>query len=341
MKRFQYNLACRFVKDFNFPVSIITDVDIFYYELGLYNDDFGTLDKWESLWNMLDRKYPYKTDETRAQLFLDEYAAVRDKIITTLEKSDKYIEFNNSKELLDKYRIDNKIPATSTKSAYNQLHIGKRFVSVDMKNANFQALKYAGVIDDMSYRDFIAQFASGEVADYISESKYTRQVIFGKLNPKRQIAVEKYLMSKILNDYFLKDYAIADDFKLVYFGSDEFVFEETKWTPDVVTQQIIDNVKRDLNIDIRVEPYELTGYEFFVRHSDETKHKLGEFYRRSCDKPGKMKCVPLPYHKIIYKLMTGGEVIDYDEILMYEKCTVCLIDEIEIEKVKNGTVEDI
>lgn len=334
MKHYHFNLACRFVKDFNLPVSIVQLENIFYYELNLYNEEYQSLDKWEKLWELLYEKYPYKTDEQRAEQFLADYAVIRDNIITSIEDSVLYKNFNESREICDVYKIPYNIPATSTKSAYNQLHIGKRFVSVDMKNANFQALKYAGVLDKVPYDKFIGNYCDGPLHKYISESKYTRQVIFGKLNPKRQIMVEKYLMSSILKEYFMDIYSSEDLFKLTYFGSDEFVFEEVQKISEEKKNEIIDSVKRNYGIDIRIESYELTGFEFFVMHQDDTRHKLGEFYRRSCDKPGKFKCVPLPYHKIIYKIMKNQEIMEEDLLLMYEKCMVKLIDEIIVEEIK-------
>lgn len=335
MSRYNFHLAARFVKDFNYPIAIVSDPDIFYYELYLYDEHFGTGTRWEKLWELLDKNYKYMTDDARAQQFLEEYAKVRDNIINSLENNEKLKSFNLSRDFNEKWKIDFQLPVASNKSAYNQLHIGKRFISVDMKNANFQALKYAGIIDEMTYADFIGQFCDGMTAEYISESKYTRQVIFGKLNPKRQITVEKYIMSNIFKNHFM-DLFGEKETKLVYFGSDEFVIEETEALSQDKIDEIIKSVKEEMNIDIRIESYELSGYEFSVIHTDGSKHKLGEFYRRSCDKPGKFKCVPLPYHKIIYKIMNGKYIDEnYDTVLMYEKCKVKLLEDIVVEEIKN------
>ena len=43
----------------------------------------------------------------------------------------------------------------------------------------------------ISYEDWVKKFTDLE---YIIESKYTRQVVFGKLNPSRQIKVENYMI---------------------------------------------------------------------------------------------------------------------------------------------------
>ena len=85
-------------------------------------------------------------------------------------------------------------------------------------------------------------------------------------------------------------------------------------------------------LDVRIEDYVLEGYEFFVKKADSTEHKLGEFYHRSCDNGGKYKGMPLPYHKILTRLMRGVTPTDIDKELMYEKVRVRMIDDIVIKK---------
>ncbi len=48
-----------------------------------------------------------------------------------------------------------------------------------------------------TYEDFIGKFTD---SDFIKASKYTREVIFGKLNPKRHITAEKFFINKIYQD---------------------------------------------------------------------------------------------------------------------------------------------
>ena len=62
--------------------------------------------------------------------------------------------------------------------------------------------------------------------DYFKKSKYTRQVIFGKLNPKRTIYFEKYLIGTIFShpENRLFRY-LYDNTQLIIVKSDEIVFE--------------------------------------------------------------------------------------------------------------------
>lgn len=127
---------------------------------------------------------------------------------------------------------------------YNYENAGKRFISIDLKNAAFQAMKtwdriygkqhgylIGSLIDD--YKTFVAYvvnncgFAYNHsksvnklVIDYISTCKSLRQVIFGKTNPKRIMHIEKFIMQsvvKIINDTF--------NIIPVRFNNDEVVYE--------------------------------------------------------------------------------------------------------------------
>lgn len=67
-----------------------------------------------------------------------------------------------------------------------------------MKKANFTALRHYNkdiVGGKDTYEDFLGMFTD---ENYFKESKYIRQVIFGNVNPKRQITYEKFLMDKVL-----------------------------------------------------------------------------------------------------------------------------------------------
>ena len=77
--------------------------------------------------------------------------------------------------MLKEYDIDVKV---GEHSLYSEETNGKFYVSIDLKKANFQALKFAGVLDDVDYDHFMYKYGADE---YIRNSKYLRQVIFGKM----------------------------------------------------------------------------------------------------------------------------------------------------------------
>lgn len=126
---------------------------------------------------------------------------------------------------------------------YNHENAGKVFISIDLKNAAFQAMKtwdhiygkeYGYLIGESinSYRDFVTHImdntglrnswnvAADVVIDYISTCKSLRQVIFGKTNPKRNMHIEKFIMQTVVKN-------IESSFHIlpVRFNNDEVVYE--------------------------------------------------------------------------------------------------------------------
>ena len=127
---------------------------------------------------------------------------------------------------------------------YNYENAGKDFISIDLKNAAFQAMKawdrihgknqgylIGSLIED--YKTFVAYVVnnsgfrfshndavSNMVIDYVSTCKSLRQVIFGKTNPKRIMHIEKFIMQavvKLINGTF--------NIMPVRFNNDEVVYE--------------------------------------------------------------------------------------------------------------------
>lgn len=127
---------------------------------------------------------------------------------------------------------------------YNYENAGKMFISIDLKNAAFQAMKawdrihgknqgylIGSLIND--YRTFVAYVVNNSgfrikhndavnnmVIDYVSTCKSLRQVIFGKTNPKRIMHIEKFIMQsvvKLVNGTF--------NIMPVRFNNDEMVYE--------------------------------------------------------------------------------------------------------------------
>ncbi len=202
----------RFSKDFNLPINIFND-DMFEYYHTIYKGGIWPEDEWVALNKEINEDYGGNMD-----LWLEHYAQVRDVIIKTLESSEEYKNFNSCD--MSQYVISPNLRNYPDRNIYNEECAGKTFLSLDLKKANFQALKYAGVISDATYEDFIDKY---DKSFYFKKSKYTRQVIFGKLNPKRTINVEHYMMSKILGIDW--GYISKVNGKVVAFKSDELIWE--------------------------------------------------------------------------------------------------------------------
>ena len=178
-------LAKRFISDYKLPIPLINE-KYFFYHLGLYQEDYNSLEYYFELLDMIGKKYGGNCNK-----FLEDYYNVRDKIITTIVESEAFQKFNTMD--MNVFTIKDR-PNITSDDIYNNDNIGKFFISIDLKKANFQTLRNIDkdiVFGADTYEEFIGKFTD---LDYIKESKYARQVIFGKCNPKRHITAEKYFI---------------------------------------------------------------------------------------------------------------------------------------------------
>ena len=199
----------RFCKDYNLPINVFTE-DMFKYYSELY--DFFPKETWEKLCETIETEYG-----GNVELWLDYCAKVRDAAINGVIESEEYKKFNNGD--MSQWAIDPSVPKVGEHTVFTKENVGKHFISIDLRKANFQALKYVGVIDDDTYDDFIMRFGGD---DYIAGSKYLRQVIFGKMNPSRTITVEKCMMGVVYMT--IHDFIEGLGYKFYSMNSDELVF---------------------------------------------------------------------------------------------------------------------
>lgn len=199
-------LKQRFCKDNKVPLQLFVSP---YFEERLKL--FGFSDKWEEFLTVLE-------DFESVDAYLEYYNQVKDNIIDYIKNSEAYQKLNSDDmNNYSKFQI-------RQSDVYKESNIGKKFISIDMKKANFSALvKYAKdtrtkFFDSFNYDEFMKQFTK---YDYISNSKYIRQVVFGNCNPKRQIIYESYLMSNFL--YKLIDTNLVSESDIYSMCSDEIV----------------------------------------------------------------------------------------------------------------------
>ena len=235
-------LMQRFCKDYNLPINVFNE-EMFSYYSELY--DFFPKERWESLCKKIEEEYGGNVD-----LWLDYCAKVRDAAIFGVMETEEYKKFNSDD--MSKWAVDPSVPKIGEHSIYNQECRGTHFISIDLKKANFQALKFVGVISDNTYDDFVKRFGGDE---YISNSKYLRQVIFGKMNPGRTIAVEKYLMGGIYK--LIHKQIEGFGYEFYSFNSDELIFRQKEFGECNVSSYDLDSiictVDDVMGLDVRCE----------------------------------------------------------------------------------------
>ena len=257
-------LRRRFVKDYNLPINV---VDSPYFEYYMETYEWFPKKEYQSLVEEIDTRFGGNIN-----LWLEEYSKIRDEIITKIENSEEYKLFNFTNDLSTYHSFHPsaesvlKLKNPPDLNIYNQSSVGKTYVSIDLKKANFQALKYinpAIVFNAETYEDMIDMFTP-ERNEYFRTSKYTRQVIFGKLNPKRTITVEKYMMA-LIYDYINESMEkIFENCKLVAYKSDELIYEISDNNLDGVGQSFKNFeylIKYSLNFDVRIEIFKVGRIE--------------------------------------------------------------------------------
>jgi hypothetical protein len=296
-------LRARFVSDFNLPIQVLQSP---YFEdrLELLERDYNAKTLYENLLELIDSRFDGNSNK-----FLEYYHQVRDTIITTVLNSDAYKDFI----LNDKF-VKNVKPICSNRNLYTNEQDGCMFISYDMKKANFQTLRYANpaiVYDADTYENFIGIFTD---LDYIKHSKYTRQVIFGKLNPKRTMNLEKWItneFAKTLNDLACMKHCDlfslnADEIILKWNGAEE-EFEKLDIVPSIIFE----------GVEFKGSKFKLYARQFKLATSSSilTVYEKEDYlnaHRRI------LKGVPATYMPQVYKLLGGMEIKPSDLVFYYE-----------------------
>ena len=318
-------LAKRFISDYKLPIPLINE-EYFFYHLNLYQKDYGSLDKDYQLLDIINKKYDGDYNK-----FLEDYYNVRDKIITNVIENEAFQKFNTMD--MSAFSIKERLNITSN-NIYNQDNIGCFFISIDLKKATFQTLKNIDkdiVFGADTYEDFIGKFTD---LDYIKNSKYTRQVIWGKCNPKRHITAAKYFITQIYKKVIEEFPYLAD--KCVSLSTDEVIFkvEFLKFTCFALRRDI-KKIAKAIGFDVHVEFFHLKGYNLVFKESRSVRKTF--FMKDYFCTDGKFKLigVPLQYHSICYKLYKGEDLSEIDYHFDYEGMDARFCEEFDIEEI-NG-----
>lgn len=306
---FSNKVLKRFVKDYSLPIQVIQE-PYFNYFMELYNQQYKTKDKYSLLEQAVSQ---FNSEEE----FLNHYYVIRDKMIKEVESTEAYKEFNSMK--IDRFNVPNL--GYPSRDIFNMSNVGKYFISIDLVKANFQALKWFNrdlVLNCDTYGELIGRFADLE---YMKNSKYLRQVVFGNMNPKRQVKIERYMTQKILE--WLLDNHIFKESQIRMVSNDEIVFEISKEIScNLNTNELISFIKQNLDFEVDIEVYKLKNIE------GSTKYFSKEFI----NKDGyELMCVPLVYHAQIFKRYNHIEINENDLVFFYENQVCKFINPLDFE----------
>ncbi|ASV44223.1 hypothetical protein PBI_SCTP2_208 [Salicola phage SCTP-2] len=298
------SLKKRFVKDHKLPITVLQEPYFSYYIdlLDPYYDTYRLLSQYKDYCNRF---------ETQEGIFED-FQNVTQTIIDCVKSTNAYELFTRFD--MSSYQTSNPVSKTSF---YNGDSPSIRnFLSIDLKKANFQALKFFDpelVLGYDTYEGFIEKAYGDSIHPHVKNSKQIRQVIFGNLNPKRQQTIQKYLMGKMVD--VLMDMGITED-DLMISSPDEIIVDDMDETIDI--DKIIQNYPHE--IEFHMDHFMLyrihEDYNYFVKiYTDHSRldGDLGvnaNFYE--------LKNVPAPHIAETIKYLFNKEVNEYDKTFYME-----------------------
>lgn len=301
----------RFCKDCNIPLRLFKE-PYFTDRLQLYDNYYNTLDKWNIFVRELEK---YKCEQD----YLEEYNRVKDAVINDIKLSDGYKRFNE--EDMNKYTV--KYKDLPSKDIYKPSNVGKLFISIDMRKANFSALKFYDksiFSNSDTWEEFIERYTENK---HIVNSKYIRQVILGNCNPKRQVTYEKYLMGIVLEVLIDElGYSASD---IAFFSNDEIVIDMEKYKDCINKQKILEmviNVR--FNIPFRIELFylhKITGTDGYYK----------EFVKNIIERKYEFKCLNNYVFPFVLRKFNGEEITENDRVFYHEGLLSKFIEIPEIE----------
>jgi len=268
----------RFVSDYNIPISVLDHFDYFINLYGYQKElnDLNTV-----------------IDEVGEDLFLKMSFIIQENIIWDIKKNQAYLKFNS----IDMNQYRTKINIGKQK-LFDPTHDKCHFISLDLKKANYQSLRYVDpsiVNNSKDYNDFISQYTN---YDYFKNSKKLRQIIFGNVNPSRQQTVQKYMVSIIIQ--YLIDAKICCEDDCVLTSSDEVIFKS------VDIYEPLEDILKHCSIDVSLNKFQLIHlkpYNFYTQNSIDSI---------------KLKCVPSYFYPQVYKFVHNMPLNDRDLEFFYE-----------------------
>lgn len=288
----------RFCKDCNIPLRLYKE-PYFTERLQLYDSYYNTLDKWNIFVRELEK---YKCEQD----YLEEYNRVKNAAINDIKISDGYKRFNE--EDMGKYSV--KYKDLPSKDIYKSSNVGKLFISIDMRKANFSALKFydKSIFSNAdTWEEFVGRYTENK---HIVNSKYIRQVILGNCNPKRQVIYEKYLMGLVLEVLIDElGYSASD---IVFFSNDEIVIDMGKYEDCIRKRELIEwQIKGYFNIPFRIEL-------FYLRKITGTNGYYKEIVKNIIEREYEFKCLNNYTLPFVLRKFNREEITENDKVFYHE-----------------------
>lgn len=323
----------RFVSDFKIPIEEINP-DIFETVLKNYNTvDYN---RWLACCNYITNYCHGDVNE-----YLDYYYNIRETLISKIKDNPVYKETISTYD----YKANTIIPCDNIKNRkhkllYNEENINKTFVSIDIKEANFNAIRYIApevflgesdysswlniVITDLfEYDEHITFWTK-----YFTASKYTRQVIFGQANPKFHISIETRLMTKLVNTlYTTASEFIKNNISVDVVNSDEIIFEILDTS---VIPSLEDAIRTSCEIAGLPDIFKITNFKLnaYDLYNESTQDVITTFYIKN--NTGKLYNLHKRYYLIVFQMLANNAIPNYLKDIRIDGVTYQIKDKLSI-----------
>lgn len=289
----------RFCKDCNLPITVFDNP--YFYErlevLDIAKDCISKFDEFcDELQGFSDEKEYFKY-----------YNNVKHSIINSIKSNPEYQGFVNAS--------CNCHLCALKQDLYSEQNDDCFFISIDMKKANFSAMKYysEGIFEGCeTWERYVSKFTNSK---HIMGSKYIRQVILGACNPKKQIQYE-YCLMNILCDYIMRK---LSSIKIYSLDSDEILIEVPDKGYDFSLNELRDIVSScpySVGELVRVEYFHLDniGCGWMKTYCDsERVRKSGEILPPRVE----FKCVDAEIYHQVLKHYCGKPITDNDLVFYH------------------------
>ena len=209
--------------------------------------------------NQMSKTQKYKDIRHFLSLYEESEVEIDDAYEFRKNKSQEIIEFIKGTNAYNELCYDKNLIDYPTAKSIEYLEEIKYF-SIDLRSANWVSLKHydPNHINELGsdYIDFLSKFNLPKV---FLHSKYLRQFIFGNVNPKRLIKVQRNLIQEMVRKY-------QDKLQVEGVRNDEviFSFKDFSEIKDIYNQIDHDKYKTKIFTIERVEDFRIdTSYNVF------------------------------------------------------------------------------
>jgi hypothetical protein len=291
----------RFCKDFSIPIGIFEHNHFLSY-LIQYDVQYNTTTKYQLLLDAIDSL-------GSEEAFMQEFNRIKDAIITDVSSTDGY----HFLAITPEPRPYSPKYEHHKQNIYTSKFAGSQIISIDIKKANFTALKirdeqteHRGSILNgaNTWSEFLNRYTTRE---YYHKSKQLRQVIFGNLLPKRQQSIQRSMCNEIADTIMDMDESL--DVAIV--STDEIlILNHSNPVEGVsaITSLLGDKLGYTAD-ELRIEAFEL----------EQVHPEKSYFVKKNLiDASIEFKSIPLIFFPQVFSRYFGYEITQMDKTFFHE-----------------------